>query len=173
MNNIEINTAQNKQLSQSLSDALDRNNLSQYLKKSWVFNKKTLVADFAYRKVHFSFDMTLLPEENFSVDLVRRDRSQTSFIITSSAQEKDTLISSAIPDEAVNTIVDKTTDLLNLIDIHYKTIEEKIILSTPDDTHLSIAGNKSNPKNLEIKKLVFLRYLWEKIMVEFFRLMPL
>ena len=153
MNNIEINTSQKNQMSQSLSNALDRNNLSQYLKRMWVFNKKTLVADFAYRKVHFGFDMTLLPEENFSVDLVRRDRSQTSFVTTSSTQEKDTLISSAVSDEAVNTIVDKTTNLLNRIDRHYKTIEEKIILSIPDDTHLSMAGNSSNPKNFRNKKI--------------------
>lgn len=153
MNNIEISTAQNKQLSQFLSDALDRNNLSQYLKKLWVFNRKTFVVDLAYRKVHFSFDMTLLQEENFSVDLVRRDRSKTSFIITSSAQEKDILISNTAPDEAINTIVDKTTDLLNRIDSHYKTIEEKIILSALADTHLSMAENKSNPKNYKNKKI--------------------
>ena len=153
MNNIEINTAQNKKLSQSLSDALDRKNLSQYLKRLWVFNKKTLVADFAYRKVHFGFDITLLPKEKFSVDLVRRDRSETSFIITSSAQEKNTLISSAVLDEAVNTIVDKAKDLLNQIDIHYKTIKEKIVLSILDETDISIEGNKSTPKNSRNKKI--------------------
>ncbi|TGN60126.1 polysaccharide pyruvyl transferase family protein [Paracoccus liaowanqingii] len=140
---IKMDAAQEKQLSQSLSDALDRNNLRQHLKRVWVFDKQILVVDFAYRNVHFGFDMTPLSDKKVSIDLIKRDRSQTSFIITSAAQGKDRLTSSSVPDEAVALVVDKAIDLINRIDHHYKAIEDGFALPVSGDMHIHGAKNKA------------------------------
>lgn len=117
MNYAKMSPSKAKELTGSVTEALDSNDLGRHVKRIWVYQQRSLVVDFAYQRVHFGVDFSLLPEGGLAVDLVQRGKSQV-FSVTESGEKKDRLASDASADEAIATVVARLRDLTARIDAH-------------------------------------------------------
>ncbi|MDT1062487.1 polysaccharide pyruvyl transferase family protein [Paracoccus sp. CPCC 101403] len=116
MSDAKISPEKAEELTAAVIEALASTDLGQHLKRIWVFQKRCLVVDFAYRRIGFGFDLTLPDAGGLSVALVRRGNPQMAFSVTGDDSRKLVLTTGADRNDAIAALVDRAGKLTGQID---------------------------------------------------------